>query len=314
METISPASSSLPELAARGRSTAVSFAGVSRNFGPTRALDDVSFDIPIGSTVALLGPNGAGKSTAINVMLGLLRSSAGTARTLGLEPKQAVLAGRVGAMLQSGGLPNGCLVRELVDFARGLYPTPLRLDDVLRTAGLTELAGRRVETLSGGETQRLRFAMAIAGDPDLVFLDEPTVAMDVETRHAFWNDMRRYTAEGRTVLFATHYLEEADQVADRVIVLDRGRVAADGTPGAIKSAASSRTVRFTTPRPDENMLARLPGVGSVETRGDSVTLTCSDADAAVATLYRSGIPVANVEVTGADLESAFLAITAADRA
>ena len=312
-QTTFPNAASSNRFVPAGRANAVSFAGVSRNFGSTRALDDVSFDIPVGSTVALLGPNGAGKSTAINVMLGLLRTNGGNARTLGLEPKQAVLAGRVGAMLQSGGLPSGCLVRELVDFARGLYPNPLPLDDVLRTAGLTTLAGRRIESLSGGETQRLRFAIAIAGDPDLVFLDEPTVAMDVESRHAFWNDMRRYTAEGRTVLFATHYLEEADQVADRIIVLDHGRVAADGTPGAIKSAASSRTVRFRTPRPNDVALSGLPGVIGVEVRGESVTLDCSDADAAVAALYRLGVPVGDLEVTGADLESAFLAITAGER-
>jgi len=290
---------------------AVSFDRVTRRFGATTALDDVSFDIPIGSTVALLGPNGAGKSTAINVMLGLLHASDGRALTLGLEPRRAVQAGRVGAMLQSSGLPTGCTVSELVDFSRTLYPGPLSLDAALGAARLTDLASRRVETLSGGETQRLRFALAVAGDPDLVFLDEPTVAMDVETRHVFWADMRRYAAEGRTVLFATHYLEEADQVADRVVVLDHGRIVADGTPGSIKSAASGRTVRFTLPAADEAALGRIPGVTTVTIRGDSVTLASSDADSTVAALYAAGLPIRDLEVTGANLESAFLAITSA---
>ncbi len=293
--------------------SAVAFDGVTRRFGATTALDDVTFEIPIGATVALLGPNGAGKSTAINVMLGMLRASGGQARTLGLEPRAAVQAGRVGAMLQGGGLPIGCTVGELVDFTRNLYPQPLPLEAALRASRLTELAGRRVEGLSGGETQRLRFALAIAGDPDLVFLDEPTVAMDVETRHVFWADMRRYAAEGRTILFATHYLEEEDRVADRVVVLDHGRVVADGTPGSIKAAVSGRTVRFTLPDADRSALAGLPGVSGCELRGDSVTLTSSDADTTVAALYAARMPLRDLEVTGANLESAFLAIAGSER-
>jgi ABC-2 type transport system ATP-binding protein len=292
---------------------AISFEGVTRRFGGTVALDDVSLAIPIGSTVALLGPNGAGKTTAISIMLGLLHADSGEARTLGLAPRVAVSAGRVGAMLQSGGLPAGCLVAELVDLCRSLYPTPLPLDTALRTAGLTALATRRVETLSGGETQRLRFALSIAGDPDLVFLDEPTVAMDVETRRAFWTDMRRFAAEGRTVLFATHYLEEADQVADRIVVLDHGHVVADGTPVSIKAAASGRTVRFTLPGADCERLSTLAGVTSCELRGDSASLATSDADATVAAIFAAGLPIRDLEVSGANLESAFLALTAGNR-
>ncbi len=170
-----------------------------------------------------------------------------------------------------------------------------------------------METLSGGETQRVRFALAIAGDPDLVFLDEPTVAMDVETRHAFWNDMRRFAAQGRTVLFATHYLEEADQVADRVVVLDHGRIVADGTPVSIKAGASGRTIRFTLPEADCARLSGFTGVTACELRGDAVTLTSSDPDRTVAALFAAGLPVRDLEVSGANLESAFLALTAGDR-
>src|SRR5690349_1210215 len=214
---------------------AVAFDGVTKRYGATTALDGVSFSIPTGSTVALLGPNGAGKSTAINLMLNLLRPDQGEILVLGLTPAEAIASGRVGAMLQEGALPINVTVAELIGFARSLYPRPIPLNDVLATAGLSTLADRRTEGLSGGETQRLRFALAIAGDPDLVFLDEPTVAMDVESRRAFWADMRRLAEQGRSILFATHYLEEADQVADRIVVLDHSRVVADGTPASIKA-------------------------------------------------------------------------------
>ncbi len=289
---------------------AVSFTGVTKRYDETVALAGLTLDIPIGQTVALLGPNGAGKTTAIGVMLGLLEPSAGAVRTLGLSPRDAVATGRVGAMLQTSGLPTHCEVGELVEFARRLYPQPSPRDAILERAGLTELAGRRVDVLSGGETQRVRFALAIAGDPDLVFLDEPTVAMDVETRRAFWADMRRSATEGRTVLFATHYLEEADQVADRVIVLDHGRVVADGTSGSIKSRVRTRTVRFTLPSADRALLERLPGVTGVELRGDTVVLTSADGDATTRGVIGAGLEFRDLEVTGAGLEDAFLALTA----
>ena len=242
--------------------TAVDFDGVSRRFGDTRALDDVSVAIEAGETVALLGPNGAGKTTAIGIMLGLLEPSSGRAATLGMAPHDAVRSGRVGAMLQSAGLPPGARVGELVDLARALYPAPSPRDAILERAGLAALVNRRAETLSGGEAQRVRFAFAIAGDPDLVFLDEPTVAMDVEARRAFWEDMRRFAAEGRTVLFATHYLDEADHIADRIVVLDHGRIVGDGSPAELKATVTERVVRFALPTADaagDAVLAGLPG-------------------------------------------------------
>jgi ABC-2 type transport system ATP-binding protein len=289
---------------------AVDFESVSKQFGSTRALDGVTFRIPVGSTVALLGPNGAGKSTAIHLMLNLLQPGSGTVRVLGLDPSDAIASGRVGAMLQDGGMPAGVQVDELVRFSRALYPRPISFDAVLAMAGLTGLAGRRVETLSGGETQRLRFALAITGDPDLVFLDEPTVAMDVEGRRAFWDDMRHFAEQGRTVLFATHYLEEADHVADRIVVLDHGRVVADGTPGEIKGSVSTRTVRFTLADADRWRLNALPGVVDAVVRGAGVTLTSSDADATIRAVYQQNMPIRDLEVTGAGLEDAFVALTA----
>jgi len=176
---------------------------------------------------------------------------------------------------------------------------------------LTALAGRSVDGLSGGETQRLRFAIGIAGDPDVVFLDEPTVAMDVEMRRAFWADMRRSAEEGRTILFATHYLEEADQVADRIIVLDHGRIVADGTGRSIRGRISARTIRFDLAGADPAMLARLPGVTEVDVHHDAVRLTSTDADATVRAIGQADLRIRDLEVTGADLEAAFLALTSA---
>jgi ABC-2 type transport system ATP-binding protein len=290
---------------------AVAFDGVTRRFGATTALDSVDLRIEPGETVALLGPNGAGKSTAISIMLGLRPPSAGSARTMGLEPRDAVLSGRVGAMLQAATLPVGATVGELVDLARSLYPNPTPRAAVLERAGLTALAGRRVETLSGGEAQRVRFALAIAGDPDLVFLDEPTVAMDVESRRAFWADMRAAAAQGRTILFATHFLDEADSVADRIVVLAHGRVVADDSPAALKARVTERRIRFDwAPTADgDGRLAHMPGVRSVERHGPMVELGTSDADTTVRALVAADIDFRALEVTGADLDTAFLALT-----
>jgi ABC-2 type transport system ATP-binding protein len=291
--------------------SAVAFSGITKAYGPVRALDGIDLAIETGSTVALLGPNGAGKSTAIQLLLGLIGPDAGVVRTLGLMPRDAIASGRVGAMLQSAGLPTGARVGELVDFARAIHPEPLGRQLILAWAGLEGLTRRPVEALSGGESQRLRFALAIAGDPELVFLDEPTVAMDVESRRAFWAAMRRFAAEGRTVLFATHYLEEADQVADRIVVLHRGRIVADGSAASIKAAVAERTVRFTLSGATDTMLGTLAGVTVAEVRGDAVTLRTTDADATVAAAFAAGLRLRDLEVGGADLEAAFLALTSA---
>ena len=294
---------------------AVEFRDVTKRYDDTVALDGVSIDIPIGQTLAILGPNGAGKSTAISLMLGLLDPTAGSVRTLGLDPRVAVANGRVGALLQTSGLPVTARVDELVAFVRRLYPEPLPLATILERAGLRELERRPVETLSGGEGQRLRFAMAIAGDPDLVFLDEPTVGMDVETRRGFWSDIRTFAAEGRTVVFATHYLEEADVAAERIVVLSRGRIVADGSARSIKSQVSDRTVTFTLSGATPETLAAIrliPTVTAVDIADDRIAVRTTGSDTVMRRLFESGLDVRDLEIQGAGLEDAFIALTSAD--
>jgi ABC-2 type transport system ATP-binding protein len=288
---------------------AIEFTNVSKSYGSVQAVRSLDLAVETGRTVALLGPNGAGKSTAIGMLLGLLRADSGMVQVFGGNPDSAVAQGRIGAMLQEGALVHGVTVRELVDFVRSLYPDPLPLDEVLRVAGLTDLARRRADQLSGGQTQRVRFALAIAGAPRLLVLDEPTAAMDVETRRAFWASMRAYAAGGRTILFATHYLEEADENADRVIVISRGLVVADGTAAEIKARAGGKTVRFTLGDQSAAGLDRLPGVTEVEIRGAVALLRTDDADATTEALYRTGLRVRDLEIKGADLEDAFLSLT-----
>ncbi|MFN8619420.1 MAG: ABC transporter ATP-binding protein [Chloroflexota bacterium] len=289
--------------------TAVDLRGVSHRFGATLALDDLTIELRAGSTVALLGRNGAGKSTTISIMLGLLAPTAGQVEVLGGPPADAIRVGRVGAMLQSGSLPAGATVGELVALAAALHRDAGSPGTLLDRAGLRSLATRRVEGLSGGEAQRVRFALAIAGDPDLVFLDEPTVAMDVEARRAFWTDMRAAADRGRTILFATHHLDEADQVADRIVVLHEGRVAADGAPSALRDAVGSRIIRFRLDGVDPAALAQLPGVSLAEHHAGQVRLASADADATVRALVARGVPFRRLEVASVDLEDAFLAIT-----
>jgi ABC-2 type transport system ATP-binding protein len=277
--------------------------------GRVTALDHVSFEIPRGATVALLGPNGAGKSTAIDTMLGLRKPTSGQVRVLGVAPESAVAAGKIGGMVQTGGLPDGAKVSELIGLFRQLYHGRRSQADLLRLAGLTEIADRRVEQLSGGQTQRVRFALALAGRPELLFLDEPTAALDVEARRGFWQSVRTIAEQGTTVLFATHYLDEADANASRIIVVSHGRIMADGTPSQIKAYTSVRTIRFSMPVPDTSALLRLPGVNDVVASGDAVTIRSGDADATLPALYALGRPVRGLEVGGGGLEEALIALT-----
>ncbi|MFD8565093.1 ABC transporter ATP-binding protein [Streptosporangium canum] len=289
---------------------AIAFTDVSKSYGNVLAVDGLDLAVEAGRTVALLGPNGAGKSTSINMLLGLLRPTRGRIEVLGASPDEAVARGEVGAMLQSGELIPELTVRELVDFVRRLYPRPLGLDEILRMADLTDLVKRRAGKLSGGQAQRVRFALAIAGAPKLLVLDEPTAAMDVESRLRFWAGMRAYAAGGRTVLFATHYLEEADENSDRVIVVTRGRVVADGTAAQIKAGAGGQTVRFALDGQAAAGLDALPGVTAVEVEAGAATLRTADPDATVAALYRgTSLRVRDLRITGAALEDAFLALT-----
>ncbi|MCI4355203.1 MAG: ABC transporter ATP-binding protein [Thermoplasmata archaeon] len=289
--------------------TGVEVTGLAKSFGSVQAVRGIDVVIAPGETVALLGPNGAGKSTTIDMILGLSRPDAGRVTVFGRTPEDAVNTGLVAAMLQTGELIRDLTVRELVTMVASLYPHPLVVDDVLALTGITDIADRRTHKLSGGQTQRVRFAIALVADPDLLVLDEPTVALDVEARHGFWTSLRAFAARGRTVLFATHYLEEADAYADRIVLMAHGRIVADGPSTEIKARVGGRTIRTTLPSVAEAELAVLPGVASVERRGESVTLSCGDSDTALRALIARYPAARDIEVVGAGLEEAFLELT-----
>jgi ABC-2 type transport system ATP-binding protein len=287
---------------------AVTFGQVRKSFGAVHALQGVDLTIPRGETVALLGRNGAGKSTSISLLLGLDTPDAGTVRLFGGAPERAVADGRVGAMLQDGRAIRRVAVRELVSFVAAAYPAPPPVAETLELAGLTGLENRRVDRLSGGQVQRVRFAVALAGGPELVVLDEPTAALDVEARRAFWASMRLYAERGNTVLFSTHYLEEADSSADRIVVIDRGRIVADGTGDGLKDSAGGRSVSFDLRDGSPEDLELLPGVRSVEVRRGRAHLRTDDSDATVVALAALGA-IHHLEVGRATLEDVFLALT-----
>jgi ABC-2 type transport system ATP-binding protein len=278
--------------------------------GPIHAVRGIDVTIERGETVALLGPNGAGKSTTIDMILGLARPDGGSVSVLGRSPSEAVAAGLVGAMLQTGELIRNLSVRELIAMTATLYPRPMDVDEVLDLAGLTETAAQRTQKLSGGQIQRARFAVAMIGDPELLILDEPTVALDVEARRAFWHAMRQLVSEGRTVVFATHYLDEADANADRAVLLAAGTVVADGPTTEIKGRVGTRTIRATLPDVAPEELAQLPGVVTGERHGDAVLLVCRDSDSAIRVLLDRYPEARDIEITGAGLEDAFIQLTA----
>ena len=292
---------------------AVSLQGIEKSFrspnGPVHAVRGVDVAIAPGEVVALLGPNGAGKSTTIDVLLGLTKADSGSVALFGRPPATAIEQGMIGAMLQTGSLLRDLTVREIVAVIASLYRDSVDVDKVLAQVGIDALAERRTQKLSGGETQRVRFAIALVTNPDLLVLDEPTAAMDVEGRHAFWTTMREFAARGKTVLFATHYLEEADTYADRAVLMARGRVVIDGPTTEIKAMVGVRTIRATLPGADLGALARLPGVTSADGRGEAVVLRCADSDAAVRALLQAYPAARDLEITGAGFEEAFIELT-----
>ena len=285
-----------------------------KRFGEVVALNGVDLEIRRGEFVALLGPNGAGKTTAISLMLGLRRPTAGRAELLGAVPTDRAARSRCGVMLQESGVPPLLTVREVVRLFRSHYPHPRPVDEVLAMASLQGKAGARVAGLSGGERQRLYYAIAICGDPDVLFLDEPTAGMDVESRHRLYDELRAFSASGRTVLLTTHYLEEADRLAGRVVVIDHGRVVVEGTPAEIKARVPGRhvTVRATRALTAADF-AGLP-VGRLQVAGDGATLLTNDPVAVVQGLIGRQVPLVDLEVTGAALEDAFLTLTGMGRA
>ncbi len=296
------------EHASVGPLLAVDLRGVHKSFGAVRAVRGIDLAIRAGEVVAVLGPNGAGKTTTIDMILGLSRPSAGEVEVYGMAPHQAVSRGLLSAVMQNGGLLKDLTVGETVQYIALLFAASRPVEEVLERAGIAAIASRMVGKCSGGEQQRLRFAMALLCDPELLILDEPTQGMDVEGRRDFWSSIRQDAARGRTILFATHYLEEADAYADRIVLMREGEIVADGTAAEVKSLASGRTVRATMAGADVAALRDLPGVDSVEVRGDTILIHSADTDS-VARYLLNETGAHDIEITARGLEEAFLALT-----
>jgi len=290
---------------------AVDLRGVTKRYGAVTAVDDLTLAIEPGEVVAFLGPNGAGKTTTVDMMLGLSRPDAGSVAVYGRKPADAIARGEVAAVMQTGGLLKDLTVAETVRLTATLFPHARPTGEVLDRAGIADIGDRLVGKCSGGQQQRLRFALALLSDPLLMVLDEPTPGMDVEGRRDFWSSIRDDASRGRTVLFATHYLDEADAYADRIVLIRQGRIVADGTTAEIKAMASGRTVRATLAGVNRLALASLPGVEDVEVRGDTVLVRAKDSDA-VARYLLTETPARDLEITAQNLEDAFVALTSDD--
>jgi ABC-2 type transport system ATP-binding protein len=291
--------------------SAVELVDVVKHYGPVAAVDGLDLRIPVGAKVALLGPNGSGKTTTMSVLLGLIRPDSGTVTLFGTSLRRAVDRGQVGAMLQDSELMSGVGVGQLLRFIRNLYPAPEDLVTLVESLDLSDLLGRRTDRLSGGQTQRVRFALALAGNPSLLVLDEPTAALDVQARRSLWATLDEHARRHHTtILFSTHYLEEADQHAAQIVLIGAGRVSFDGTPDEVKTAGGiGRVVSFRLAKGMAEQFAQAPGVTAVRTDGERVTLCTADADATVWALYDQRDIVADITVTDASLEEAFMSLT-----
>jgi ABC-2 type transport system ATP-binding protein len=285
-----------------------SLEGLNKNYGSVRALRAVDFRVRAGEVVALLGPNGAGKTTAVKLLLGLIQPNSGRARVFGGDPTNPENRMRAGAMLQVGRVPETLRVREHIDLFSSYYPKPMPTAEVLAAAGLEKLSDRKFGELSGGQRQRVLFALAICGDPDLLFLDEPTVGLDVEARRMLWDEIRRLVARGKTVLLTSHYLQEADALADRIAVLNQGEIIAEGTPSEIKAKTAGKRIRCITSL-SVNTLRQIPGVTEVKEDREAVELHAAQAEPVVRELLARDARLSGLEVTSAGLEEAFLALT-----
>ena len=296
------------------RVDAVQLTDLHKSFGDVTAVDGVALTISPGEVVALLGPNGAGKTTTIDMILGLSRPTSGDARVFGMSPRQAVDRGLVAAVMQTAGLLPEITVRETVQLTASLFSHRIDAEEAMHRAGVTDFASRIVKKCSGGQQQRLRFAMALVSDPALLILDEPTTGMDVEGRRSFWEAIHADAERGRTIVFATHYLEEADAFADRIVLMRHGRIIADGTAAEIRASVSGRSLRATltcTPEQLHSALTDLQTRGQIhdiEILGNTLTLSSTDSDA-VAALLLSEHLAQDLEITSRGLEDAFMALT-----
>jgi ABC-2 type transport system ATP-binding protein len=291
---------------------AVRLSGLRKTYGEVRAVDGIDLTIAPGEVVALLGPNGAGKSTTVDMILGLSKPDTGDVTVFGATPADAVQAGSIGAMLQGGALLDDATVGEMVAMVASLHRRPMPVTEALARAGIEELANRRGNKLSGGQKQRVRFAVALVSDPDLLLLDEPTAAMDVGSRREFWRSMQTFTASGRTVVFATHYLEEAEEFADRVVLMRGGRIVADGSVAQVRALAGGRTLRAVVPGATEAALANLPGVTEHQLRGEQIAVSSTDSDATLRALLTAYPDAHDIEIAAIGLEGAFLSLTSAE--
>ncbi|WP_134732684.1 ABC transporter ATP-binding protein [Amycolatopsis nivea] len=283
--------------------------GLVKQFKQVRAVDGVSVAVRRGEVVALLGPNGAGKSTTIDMLLGLASPDEGSVRVFGGSPRAALDSGRLAAMVQNGFLLRDVTPAELVELHRSMFENPLSAKEVYARAGIAEFAKRRCGKLSGGQLQRVRYALALTGDPELLVLDEPTAALDVDARREFWASMHEFTAAGRTVLFATHYLAEAEDYADRVVLMRHGKVVADGAVDEVRANVSGRVIRALVQGARPEALAALDGVARARVQGDRTELACTDSDLAIRALITAFPQASSIEITSAGLEEAFLALT-----
>jgi ABC-2 type transport system ATP-binding protein len=285
-----------------------SLENVSKNYGEVRALRNVNFAVRAGQVVALLGPNGAGKTTVVKLLLGLMQPNSGKTRVFGGDPTNPQNRMRTGAMLQVGRVPETLRVREHIDLFSCYYPNPMPLEEVLAAAGLEKLRDRKFGDLSGGQRQRTLFALAICGDPDLLFLDEPTVGLDVEARRALWEEIRRLVERGKTVLLTTHYLQEADALADRIAVINQGEIIAEGTPAEIKAQTGGKRIRCITALSVASLL-QIPGVTDAKQDREAVEIHTGEAEPVVRALLARDPSLSGLEITSAGLEEAFLALT-----
>jgi ABC-2 type transport system ATP-binding protein len=291
-----------------GRQIAATLDQVSKNYGAVQALKNFTLEVRAGELTAVLGPNGAGKTTAIKLLLGLARSTSGRVSVFGSDPMLMETHLRVGAMLQVGRVPESLRVREHIDLFSSYYSQPLPMKQTLAIAGIENLPERKFGELSGGQKQRVLFALAICGNPDLLFLDEPTVGLDVEARHLLWDEIRQLLTLGKTVVLTTHYLEEADALADRVVVINKGSMIAEGTPQEIKARTAGKKIRCLT-RLSVGVIRGLPGVADVQDDRGTMVIHASLPENVLRELLNRDPDISGIEVAGAGLEDAFLALT-----